>query len=294
MDGFLDSSKHSLGFLDMGGASAQIAFEPAKKAAQIHKHDLAKVTLRNLNGQDFNHDIFVATFLGHGTNEARRRYVELLKPISGLPVVKDDPCLLNGLALPTLDNKLVLKGSGSFEECVRATEPLLNKTICPIEPCLFAGVHAPEIDFGTQQFVGVSEYWYASNDYLQLGGVWDIQNFEQKAAEFCKQPWSHITSKYNINNDPLVSSSMFVMDVLSRPLQAAGVNMRSHPSTPKLRALQIEDSDSAPKHSSSVTNLAEYRARNAGLAAAEDTAMSRSSSVNSLVLLNRRRGGGPD
>ncbi|KAJ1945592.1 Golgi apyrase, partial [Linderina macrospora] len=184
MGGFSSQSQvraqRSHGFLDMGGASAQIAFEPAKMSAQIHKHDLAEVTLRTLDGHDSSYAVFVATFLGHGTNEARRRYVEQLKDIGmlassndGIPVV-DDPCLPSGLTLPTTDGKVVLRGKGKFSECIKASEPLLNKTVCPIEPCLFAGVHAPEIDFGTQQFIGVSEYWYASHDYLGLGGVWDV------------------------------------------------------------------------------------------------------------------------
>lgn len=198
MGGFKDGDKSTHGFLDMGGASAQIAFEPAKKAALVHQHDLATVTLRGMDGTDVSHQVFVATFLGHGTNEARRRYVEMLQQngtqrnaaSSKVPVV-DDPCLGAGLALPTTKGKqVVLRGTGQFSKCVAATEPLLNNTVCPIEPCLFAGVHAPEIDFGVQQFVGVSEYWFASHDYLGLGGMWDVNKYETRATEFCQKPWS--------------------------------------------------------------------------------------------------------
>ncbi|KAJ2698358.1 Golgi apyrase [Coemansia sp. IMI 209128] len=192
MNGFVAAGR-SFGFLDMGGASAQIAFEPAEAAAALHEHDLAEVTLRSVDGTDFGHRVFVATFLGHGTNEARRRYVDALKTSadggSPMPVV-DDPCLAVGLTLPTTDGRVALRGTGSFAGCVAATEPLLNNTACPIAPCLFAGVHAPEIDFGTQRFVGVSEYWYASHDYLGLGGVWDVERFEARAARFCQLPWA--------------------------------------------------------------------------------------------------------
>ncbi|KAJ1810740.1 Golgi apyrase, partial [Coemansia sp. RSA 2598] len=193
-----DARQHySHGFLDMGGASAQIAFEPAKLASQVHKHDLAEVTLRGLDGSDVSFDVFVATFLGHGTNEARRRYVEQLRGLARTPEgantpIIDDPCLPPGLTLPTVDGQIVLRGAGSFSQCIGATEPLLNKTACPVEPCLFAGVHAPEIDFGKQSFVGVSEYWYASHDYLGLGGVWDVDKFEAQATKFCQTPWADV------------------------------------------------------------------------------------------------------
>ncbi|KAJ2402787.1 Golgi apyrase [Coemansia sp. RSA 2559] len=199
MDGF-GTSQQSHGFLDMGGASAQIAFEPASVAAQVHSHDLAQVTLRALDGNDKAYRVFVATFLGHGTNEARRRYVERVQqaapaPADGadMPAV-DDPCLPTGLTLPTVHGRpVVLRGTGSFADCLSATEPLLNKTICPVEPCFFAGVHGPEIDFGSQRFVGVSEYWYASHDYLGLGGVWDVRKFETQAAAFCQKPWNDVS-----------------------------------------------------------------------------------------------------
>ncbi|KAJ2525269.1 Golgi apyrase [Coemansia sp. RSA 2049] len=211
--------RQSHGFLDMGGASAQIAFEPSPAATkQILDDDLATVTLRSLDGNDHAFRVFVATFLGHGTNEARRRYVEQLQEqeqkqeqmlasgaarsgdsgsaADGLRAV-DDPCLPSGLALPTLRGRpvVLLRGTGDFAACLAATEPLLNKTACPVEPCLFAGVHGPAIDFGAQKFVGVSEYWYAAHDYLGLGGVWDVDKFEARAGAFCRLPWADVLEK---------------------------------------------------------------------------------------------------
>ncbi|KAJ2078610.1 Golgi apyrase [Coemansia sp. RSA 988] len=186
----------SHGFLDMGGASAQIAFEPAAVQPQ-YRDDLARVTLRSLDGEDHSFDVFVATFLGHGTNEARRRFVDHLKltakedAASAVPSI-EDPCLPIGLMLPTTDGSAVLRGGGRFSECVAATEPLLNLTTCPIEPCLLAGVPAPKIDFALQRFVGVSEYWYASHDYLGLGGLWDVERFERQATRFCRRPWTEL------------------------------------------------------------------------------------------------------
>ncbi|KAJ2497969.1 Golgi apyrase [Coemansia sp. RSA 1972] len=200
-DGFNSNSTH--GFLDMGGASAQIAFAPAPAAAaQIHD-ELATVTLRGVDGTDRSFAVFVATFLGHGTNEARRRYVESLLSSAStddVPVI-DDPCLAPQLLLPTTDGRAMLRGLGQFSQCVAATEPLLNKTECPVKPCLFAGVHAPQIDFGAQKFVGVSEYWYASHDYLGLGGMWDLAQFEQRAHEFCSVPWSEARQRVADRDD---------------------------------------------------------------------------------------------
>ncbi|KAG8874526.1 Golgi apyrase [Tulasnella sp. 331] len=83
MNGFaVQHSDHSkpttLGFLDMGGASTQIAFEPTltgmdEAAAAVD--GLADVRLRLLNGEEIHHRVFVTTWLGFGTNQARERYI---------------------------------------------------------------------------------------------------------------------------------------------------------------------------------------------------------------------------
>ncbi|KAJ2805781.1 Golgi apyrase, partial [Coemansia helicoidea] len=109
MGGFGSGRSH--GFLDMGGASAQIAFEPAPAAAAAHRGDLAWVALRTLDGRDREHGVFVATFLGHGTNEARRRYVDALRTAAleqtqARLLAVDDPCLARGLTLPTVDGRV--------------------------------------------------------------------------------------------------------------------------------------------------------------------------------------------
>ncbi|ORY49047.1 nucleoside phosphatase GDA1/CD39 [Rhizoclosmatium globosum] len=77
-------SPRSYGFMDMGGASTQFAFEPTEEMKKLHGKTLKHVQLRNLDGSDVSYQIFVSTFLGFGVNEARRRYVEGLAEDSGL------------------------------------------------------------------------------------------------------------------------------------------------------------------------------------------------------------------
>lgn len=202
---------HTFGFLDMGGASAQIAFEPEHHQKQEHFDDLTRIYLHTLDGQKVEYDVFVTTFLGYGSNEARRRYLEervrsmaahskgdnksvLLDEHHSLHL--DDPCLPFNLTLTDTHSTsipLTLHGTGSFSECLKATAPLLNKNAeCPTKPCLFNGVHTPHIDWSVNKFVGISEYWYSSHDILGLGGVYDFQEYERKATEYCAKNWSDI------------------------------------------------------------------------------------------------------
>lgn len=209
--------QHTFGFLDMGGASAQIAFEPDHHQKEEHGSDLTKIHLRTLDGSAVDYDVFVTTFLGYGSNEARRRYLEqrvkaafdehqqqqqqeendgtttssLLDEYHRLHL--DDPCLPLHLELTDADTTSVplqLTGTGQFDQCLEATLPLLNKDAeCPTQPCLFNGVHTPKIDWSVHQFVGISEYWYTSHDVLGLGGVYDFNQYEEKATAFCGKDW---------------------------------------------------------------------------------------------------------
>ena len=216
MDGFGSSSsdRSTYGFLDMGGASTQIAFEPNPEQ-QGKAQSLMDVRLRLMSGEEISHKIFVTTWLGYGTNQARERYVgqaikqhEQLRPfLEDSPPSADiieDPCLPNGLTLaespvytePSTSHERkthTLLGTGSFEGCLHETSPLLNKTApCPDPPCLFNGVYVPPIDFSVSHFIGISEYWYSSEHIFGLGGSYDFVQYERAAQEFCGRPWQDI------------------------------------------------------------------------------------------------------
>ncbi|KAJ1964354.1 Golgi apyrase, partial [Dispira parvispora] len=206
------SVKHTYGFLDMGGASTQIAFEPTN---QTHPQDLTTLTLRHLDGYAQIYRVFTTTFLGFGSNQARKRYVEALltdhgllgdnasdQPRTALSSAVPDPCLPVGLTLTeeypgpgrwSTPRTAQLQGTGNFQACAQRAVRLLNKALpCTLNPCLFNGVHTPPIDFAHSQFVGISEYWYSSQDVFHLGGVWDFQAFEKKATEYCQTSWQDL------------------------------------------------------------------------------------------------------
>jgi len=229
MDGFSGSSKDrtTYGFLDMGGASTQIAFEPSAESQKMTK-DLIDVRLRLLGGDEIHHKVFVTTWLGYGTNQARERYIgraitdyeNVQKDDEHHDIHDDDhdsdehhmipdPCLPKNLELeetpvhlqnpstPHLKTKHKMLGTGSFEQCMKKTATLLNTTKpCPDTPCLMNGVHVPPIDFSVSHFIGVSEYWYSSEHIFGLGGAYDFVQYERAASAFCSKDWSDILEQH--------------------------------------------------------------------------------------------------
>ncbi|KAH9043346.1 nucleoside phosphatase family-domain-containing protein [Lactarius pseudohatsudake] len=185
MDGFgpSNSDRSTYGFLDMGGASTQIAFEPSPEE-QEKAQNLVEVRLRLIGGEEISHKVFVTTWLGYGTNQARERYVDL--------TLIESPVFLEPSVGPEQKSR-TLHGTGSFDRCLAETSPLLNKSApCPDAPCLFNGVHVPPINFSVSHFIGISEYWYSSEHVFGLGGPYDFVQYERAAQEFCGKPWNEI------------------------------------------------------------------------------------------------------
>jgi Golgi nucleoside diphosphatase len=195
---------HTYGFLDMGGASAQIAFAPNATEAEKHANDLTLLRLRTVDGRPQEHQVFVTTWLGYGANEARRRYVEDLEEAYGAGEEIPDPCLPGGLRLTT-DGTIIteqepaahsLLGTGRFDECLRRTFPLLEKDMpCPDEPCLVHGVHVPAIDFDVNHFIGISEYWHTTHEIFEMAHrdkAYDFNTYQTRVKEFCEQDWADV------------------------------------------------------------------------------------------------------
>ena len=198
---------HTYGFLDMGGASAQIAFAPNATEAERHANDLTLLRLRTLDGAPAEYRVFVTTWLEYGVNEARRRYVEALRKESGQsnPNELRDPCLPKGLTTTTEGDMLLpgsktvagkspsLLGTGDFQKCLKKTYPLLDKDApCEDEPCLLHGIHVPAIDFDVNHFVGVSEYWHTTHEVFEMAHkdkAYDFQTYQERVEEFCTKDW---------------------------------------------------------------------------------------------------------
>ncbi|KAK4165150.1 nucleoside phosphatase family-domain-containing protein [Cladorrhinum sp. PSN259] len=202
---------HTYGFLDMGGASAQIAFAPNTTEAEKHANDLKLLRLRTLDGTPAEYKVFTTTWLGFGVNQARESYVENLEelygvndPSSELP----DPCLPKGLRtnldgkpitdIKSAKGKPTIVGTGAFDECLRQTYPLLGKDKpCEDKPCLINGQHVPAIDFDVNHFIGVSEYWHTTHGVFgpsEGDKAYDFATYQKKVKAFCAQDWTAIKS----------------------------------------------------------------------------------------------------
>ncbi|TDH15645.1 hypothetical protein EPR50_G00011510 [Perca flavescens] len=203
------SRRRTVGIMDMGGASLQIAYEvpSAITFSSPQQEEASKSVLAEFNlGCDVEHTqhvyrVYVTTFLGFGGNMARQRYEDrlvndtlaknrFLTTQTGLSEDKPylDPCLPVSLSeTVSRDNHtLYLRGQGDWTQCQEAVRPFLglhNGTMSP------GGIYQAPINFSNSEFYGFSEFFYCTEDVLRLGGQYDSQKYSRAAMDYCATKW---------------------------------------------------------------------------------------------------------
>ncbi|XP_074643292.1 ectonucleoside triphosphate diphosphohydrolase 4-like isoform X2 [Tubulanus polymorphus] len=234
-----DTGKHrrkrTVGIIDMGGGSVQIAFEIPKSVGSdqpiVNKNLIADFNLGCKNSDDdHNYRVYVTTFLGFGANSARQRYEELIineAVQAKLTVIENgtrvfigssrsspifDPCLpVNLEQVVNLKRKIYhLKGSGDYISCQQKLRPLLNSTgTCSSNICSMNGVYQPEIDFESTEFYGFSEYFYTMDDLLRMAGHYNYAKFIKSAKDYCTTKWPVLEAWYRKRLFPKADTARF-------------------------------------------------------------------------------------
>lgn len=207
--------ERTIGMLEMGGASLQLAFEISDK------HDLQEIKHRmglnvdqlkdqlfelqlgcDSHDEDHTYLLFIKTFLGLGANQARNLYLKSLFSSNSTT----DPCLNRGNKVnATVDgNTFTLTGTGNFVTCRRRLEKLLstpcpasgnNTTTSPANSCPFEELSRTRVAFEGTEFYGFSEFYYSLHDVLGLNGDYIYDQVRTAASAYCETDWSVIEKR---------------------------------------------------------------------------------------------------
>ncbi|XP_056136181.1 ectonucleoside triphosphate diphosphohydrolase 7-like [Lampris incognitus] len=209
------SRRRTVGIMDMGGASLQIAYEvpSAVTFSSPQQEEAGKSLLAEFNlGCDVEHTehvyrVYVTTFLGFGGNMARQRYEDqlvnstltsnsLLGDKTGVSEDKPylDPCLPSGLSDTVMRDgwTLYLKGLGDWGRCQEVVRPFLNLHNGTMSP---RGIYQAPIDFSNSEFYGFSEFYYCMEDVLRIGGQYNSHKYSRTATEYCATKWSKLKQR---------------------------------------------------------------------------------------------------
>lgn len=212
---------HTVGMLEMGGASLQVAYDVTDDHNIMkHQDTTLKSNLAEFNLGCMDHDtehtyrIFVSTLLGFGANRVRKLYSEDLvyfqldksaKENRTMPSIIFDPCLSkDATEMISKETKkssdvsanVLLKGTGKFNECYKKIIPYLNLT-CEQKQCEANSIIKPSLNFSERAFYGFSEFWYTMEDVLRIGGKYNYQQFQKAAKDYCSTRWSTLLNRFH-------------------------------------------------------------------------------------------------
>ncbi|XP_036389097.1 ectonucleoside triphosphate diphosphohydrolase 7-like [Megalops cyprinoides] len=209
------SRRRTVGIIDMGGASLQIAYEvpSAITFTSPEQEEAAKSLLAEFNlGCDVErtqhvYRVYVTTFLGFGGNMARQRYQDdlvngtlsknrLTGDLTGMGETTPflDPCLPLGLS-ETLERDgraVFVRGQGDWPRCREVVRPLLGQ---PNGTASLRGVYQAPINFGNSEFYGFSEFYYCTEDVLRIGGQYDSVKYSKAAMDYCATKWTTLKQR---------------------------------------------------------------------------------------------------
>ena len=177
----------TVGMLDMGGGSAQMAFELPASAkgfdAAAHGGEVVELPASMSQPQPQPQSawaprrLYVATLLGFGANKARDRYIRKLeRRYKRLRVPIKDPCLQVGqrdeiersaAVASSRKDKLVLEGTGDYDSCLKAVDPLLHEKDQNCGDAVRGQPCTTDTTAGFpkgMQVLGFSEFWYSMQD----------------------------------------------------------------------------------------------------------------------------------
>ena len=96
-----------------------------------------------------------------------------------------DPCLPKELVDEQIFNstKFKITGTGEFSRCTNllASKIEQSSNICKKSPCSLDGVYQAPIDYQRSEFYGFAEFWYSSNDVLNVGGKYSYDSLQNAA-----------------------------------------------------------------------------------------------------------------
>ena len=194
----------AFGYLDLGGASTQIAFVPDGASPSLLQ-DAYRVRQGRESARVYAH-----SYMRSGQNEAMERLLEAL-PGAGQRTSLYCPCFNEGyqvtreLCGPSGECAMTtIRGAGNWSACsALATALLHNDYECLLPPCAAFGVYQPNTT--DVRFVASSGYFYAAAGLglIKQGCPTNLtrESFVKAGNSFCGQPWalvntSHYASMY--------------------------------------------------------------------------------------------------
>ncbi|CAN8063130.1 unnamed protein product [Agarophyton chilense] len=186
----------TVGTLEMGGGSSQVAYVPRDKALNSGSSNCS-TSEENLDFKGEMLDLYTTSHLGFGLQKGR---ATALKMFQEKNLLRDNPCLNAGgevqVAIPfEEDQKLTMTGKGDYTACRKLLDeqfmdPSMGQCTCDL--CTYHGSAQPP---PIPEYVAIAFYRGRTVE-IGLGTTLTVRDLRQKGEEICEMSVEDVTAKY--------------------------------------------------------------------------------------------------
>ncbi|CAJ1061815.1 ectonucleoside triphosphate diphosphohydrolase 3 [Xyrichtys novacula] len=189
------SGAQTVGSMDLGGASTQIAFAVQE---DLQGPDYMPV---KLYGYPYN--VYTHSFLCYGKNEAEKRVLDKVVQQSSDPSRIVNPCYPEGFNITLKasaiydtectktpqnydpDQEFFFVGVADSDGCGNIVKSIFDFKTCSSSQCSFNGVEQPPV---TGAFMAYAGFFYTARALL-VNGTSDLNQFNASVTKFCHSHW---------------------------------------------------------------------------------------------------------
>ncbi|XP_019946784.1 ectonucleoside triphosphate diphosphohydrolase 3 [Paralichthys olivaceus] len=193
----------TVGSLDLGGASTQIAF-----AVQ---DDLNGPNYMPVKLYGYPYNVYTHSFLCYGKNEADKRVLDKIVQESRDPAYILNPCYPEGFNITLKassiyntectqkpanynpDQDLFMVGAPDSDKCSSIVKSIFDFKTCSSAHCSFNGVEQAPV---TGEFMAYAGFFFIARAVVQ-NGTSDIDQFNSSVREFCHKHWTVLKKEKN-------------------------------------------------------------------------------------------------
>lgn len=188
--------EESLGIIEVGGGSCQIAFIPE---VPIYEDKMPVY----IGGRTY--EVYTHSFLSYGSRTMTSRIRNHLVRQNQHAIALVDPCMLldDTYNLTTSDKTVKIVGGSNASECQSVLRHYLDKVpeyMCSPKPCTIGSVYGPPV--GSRRFIAMGVVYNTAKELgLLNGGVTHIvpSEMEARATEYCKLRLSGAYEQYGVD-----------------------------------------------------------------------------------------------
>ncbi|XP_033742370.1 ectonucleoside triphosphate diphosphohydrolase 5-like [Pecten maximus] len=186
----------SLGIIEVGGGSCQIAFIPE---VPIYEDKMPVY----IGGHTY--EVYTHSFLSYGAKTMTSRIRNHLVRKNQHAIALVDPCMLldDTYNLTTNDKTVKIVGGSNASECQSVLRHYLDKVpeyMCSPKPCTIGSVYGPPV--GSRRFIAMGVVYNTAKELgLLKGGVAQLvpSVMEHRTKEFCKLRLSEAYDQYGVD-----------------------------------------------------------------------------------------------